>query len=119
MEKKMKEVFNLPLKHHEPPVKTGRNSGYPVISASISNKLPCGMIGKIVIEQGTYSGTSPYMDETIAEEMAQAVVHAINSHDELVEKLELYRNYIEHYVLKELQPNNPVATVGEELLAMK
>ena len=83
------------------------------------NNLPCGMIGKIVIEQGTYSGTSPYMDESIAEDMAKALVHAINSHDNLVEKIEIYKEYIEYHVLRDLQSGHPLVTIGKELLAMK
>ncbi|AUR87420.1 hypothetical protein NVP1101O_009 [Vibrio phage 1.101.O._10N.261.45.C6] len=95
MEKKMKDVFNLPLK----------SCGYMVVSQPY---IPCWSHKECIDTIECSSG-----------EEAKSVTKAINSHDELVEKLELYKNYIEHYVLKELQPNNPVATIGKELLAMK
>lgn len=83
---KMSDVFNLPIKSHEPPVFDDRRTAYPVISASVDGESIKGIFAKVIISKGQHSGTSRYLDVELAEQMASSICEALNNHDRLVEE---------------------------------
>jgi len=75
--------FNLPLRSVDPTSIGSGKGSYPVIVADCEGEFVKGVIGHIRFETSVHSGTSRYMDYSLAKEMADYACKAINQYAEI------------------------------------